>query len=61
MMIKRCSQNCSQMPIFGLFKPKSRKVPFPAVNFMECHRMTYYVDPMAFLLVFKRNINHYLC
>jgi hypothetical protein len=52
MMIKRCSQNCSQMPIFGLFKPKSRKVPFPAVNFMECHRMTYYVDPVAFLLVF---------
>jgi len=23
--------------------------------------MTYYVDPVAFLRVFKRNINHDLC
>ncbi len=51
-------QKCCQMPIFGLFMPKSRKVPFPVMNFLKCHRMmTYYVNSMAFFLVFKGNIS----
>lgn len=35
--------------------------PFPAVNYMKCHQITYYVNLVALFPLFKPKINHKLC